>query len=148
MSRDISRRVTLAWVAAASALPYAASAQDAAAPAPWNDTTIAPLTATGYGQDPDLQHPSVPWPLTSNPHQRETLRISTPWRSLRMSPDSRRTLKCCERVDLGILRSRTLRKSEQICGFRAPAIWAKIETRTGSERAWRTDSSRMSLIEG
>ena len=74
MSRDISRRVTLAWVAAASALPYAASAQDAAAP--WSDAAIAPLTAPGYGQDPDLQHPSVPWPLTLNSHQRETLRIA------------------------------------------------------------------------
>jgi hypothetical protein len=76
MSRDISRRVTLAWVAAASALPYAASAQEAAAPAPWNDAAITPLTGPGYGQDPDLQHPSVPWPLTLNPHQRETLRIA------------------------------------------------------------------------
>jgi hypothetical protein len=76
MSRDISRRVTLAWVAAASALPYAASAQDAATPAPWSDATITPLTAVGYGQDPDLQHPSMPWPLTLDPHQRETLRIA------------------------------------------------------------------------
>ena len=76
MSRDISRRVTLAWVAAASALPYAAHAQDATAPASWNDAAIAPLTGPGYGQDPDLQHPSVPWPLTLTPHQRETLRIA------------------------------------------------------------------------
>lgn len=76
MSPTISRRVTLAWVAAATALPYSASAQEAAAQAPWSDAVIAPLTATGYGQDPDLQHPSVPWPLTLNPHQRETLRIA------------------------------------------------------------------------
>jgi hypothetical protein len=76
MSRDISRRVTLAWVAAASALPYAANAQEAPGPAPWNDAAIAPLTGSGYGSDPDLQHPSVPWPLTLNPHQRETLRIA------------------------------------------------------------------------
>jgi len=76
MSRDtISRRVTLAWVAAAATLPYAANAQTAA-PAPWSDATIAPLTATGYGQDPNLQHPSMPWPLTLNSHQREALRIA------------------------------------------------------------------------
>src|SRR6478752_5677263 len=72
---SISRRVTLAWVAAAATLPYAANAQTAA-PAPWSDATIAPLTATGYGQDPNLQHPSVPWPLTLNAHQREALRIA------------------------------------------------------------------------
>ena len=75
MSHEISRRVTLAWVAAAATLPYAAEAQTTA-PAPWSDATIAPLTATGYGQDPNLQHPSVPWPLTLNSHQREALRIA------------------------------------------------------------------------
>ena len=72
---SISRRVTLAWVAAAATLPYAVNAQTTA-PAPWSDATIAPLTATGYGQDPNLQHPSVPWPLTLNSHQREALRIA------------------------------------------------------------------------
>ena len=76
MSREtISRRVTLAWVAAAATLPYAVNAQTTA-PTPWSDATIAPLTATGYGQDPNLQHPSVPWPLTLNSHQREALRIA------------------------------------------------------------------------
>ncbi len=76
MTRDISRRVTLAWVAAAAALPYTAGAQEAATPAPWSDDAIAPLTATGYGQDPDLQHPSVPWPLTLTSHQRDAVRIA------------------------------------------------------------------------
>ena len=36
-------------------------------------TRSRPLTAAGYGQDPDLQHPAVPWPLTLNPHQRDSL---------------------------------------------------------------------------
>ena len=27
------------------------------------------LTATGYGTDPDLHHPTVPWPSTLTPHQ-------------------------------------------------------------------------------
>lgn len=73
---SISRRVTLAWVAAAATLPYAATAQGAAGPAPWNDAAIAPLSAAGYGQDPNLQNPSVPWPLTLNSHQREALRMA------------------------------------------------------------------------
>jgi hypothetical protein len=72
---SISRRVTLAWVAAAATLPYAADAQTTT-PAPWSDATIAPLTATGYGQDPNLQHPSIRWPLTLTSHQREALRIA------------------------------------------------------------------------
>lgn len=76
MSNGISRRVTLAWVAAAAALPHAAQAQGTGSPAPWSDAFIAPLTAPGYGQDPDLQHPSVPWPLTLNAHQRGALRIA------------------------------------------------------------------------
>lgn len=85
MSRAISRRVTLAWVAAAAGFPGAAGAQGAT-PAPWSDGAIAPLTATGYGQDPDLQHPSVPWPLTLNPRQREMLRIAA---DLMLPTDSR-----------------------------------------------------------
>lgn len=36
--------------------------------------------------------------------QRDVLNISTPLHSLRMRPASRRILKCCERVDLGITR--------------------------------------------
>jgi hypothetical protein len=75
MTHEISRRVTLAWVAAATTFPRSAHAQTAPTPAPWSEAAIAPLTATGYGQDPDLQHPSVPWPLTLNSHQRDTLRI-------------------------------------------------------------------------
>jgi hypothetical protein len=76
MNATISRRVTLAWVAAAAVLPYTATAEEAAAQAPWSDRAIAPLTAAGYGQDPDLQHPSVPWPLTLTSHQRDSVRIA------------------------------------------------------------------------
>jgi hypothetical protein len=75
MSTEISRRVTLAWVAAAASLPYAAKAQGVPATR-WNDAVLAPLNAPGYGADPDLTHPSVPWPLSLNRHQREILRTT------------------------------------------------------------------------
>jgi hypothetical protein len=74
MSTEISRRVTLAWVAAAASLPYAAQAQGAAPG--WSDAALAPLNAPGYGSDPDLTHPSVPWPLSLNRHQRDMLRTT------------------------------------------------------------------------
>jgi hypothetical protein len=75
MSTEISRRVTLAWVAAAASLPYAANAQGVPA-ASGNDGALAPLNAPGYGSDPDLTHPSAPWPLRLNRRQREMLRIT------------------------------------------------------------------------
>ena len=48
--------------------------------------------------------------------QRETLRISTPWRSEKISPASRSALKCWDSVDFGIGLSLTLRKFEQVRG--------------------------------
>ena len=84
MTGEISRRVTLAWVAAASAGAFAAAgceaaeaqADSAATPAsPW-PAEPAPLQAPGYGQDPDLNKPVIPWPLTLDPQQREKLRIA------------------------------------------------------------------------
>jgi hypothetical protein len=70
---EISRRVTLAWIAAASAMPgaQAQSPQVSVWPA-----APPPLTAPGYGQDPAITTPKVPWPLTLSTHQRETLRIA------------------------------------------------------------------------
>ena len=70
---EISRRVTMAWIAAASAMPsaQAQSPQVSAWPA-----APSPLSPPGYGQDPAITTPKVPWPLTLNPHQRETLRIA------------------------------------------------------------------------
>jgi hypothetical protein len=84
MTGEISRRVTLAWVAAASAGAFAAAgceaaeaqADSAAAQAsPW-PAESPPLQAPGYGQDPDLNKPVIPWPLTLDPQQREKLRIA------------------------------------------------------------------------
>jgi Gluconate 2-dehydrogenase subunit 3 len=84
---EISRRITLAWIAAASSLATAGcESTPPAAPAPipppappvslWQDLTLPPLQAPGYGHDPDLNKPVVPWPLTLNPQQRETLRLA------------------------------------------------------------------------
>ncbi|HVW74863.1 MAG TPA: gluconate 2-dehydrogenase subunit 3 family protein [Rhizomicrobium sp.] len=77
---EISRRDTLAWVAAAFASPWiVAPVEPAFAQEPlglWKDVPVQPATASGYGTDPNLQKPVVPWPLTLTPEQRESLRIS------------------------------------------------------------------------
>ncbi len=76
---EISRRVTLAWIAAASASAFAAGPSKAAqngSPSPWNDAAVPPITVPGYGHDPDLKAAAVPWPLTLNPHQRAILRLA------------------------------------------------------------------------
>jgi hypothetical protein len=44
--------------------------------------------------------------------------------------------------------SLTLRKLEQLREQSEPAIWMKMATRTGSERAWRMASTVTSSIEG
>ena len=77
---SISRRVTLGWIAAASSTTALLGCDSQAPKAPkvgrWEDVALQPLTAPGYGQDPNLVDPMVPWPLTLNPSQRETLRIA------------------------------------------------------------------------
>jgi hypothetical protein len=76
---EISRRVTLAWIAAASASVFASGTSQAAEnrqPASWSNAVIPPVTAPGYGHDPDLKAAAVPWPLTFNPHQRAILRLA------------------------------------------------------------------------
>lgn len=74
----ISRRTTLAWVAAATASPWAVSganaAPDAAQPSTWPQGELPPISAAGYGQDPNLVKPVVPWPLTLSPAQRADLK--------------------------------------------------------------------------
>jgi hypothetical protein len=75
---EISRRTTLAWVAAAAASPWAVcgaeAAPDAAQPATWPQADLPPITLGGYGQDPNLVKPVVPWPLTLSPQQRGNLK--------------------------------------------------------------------------
>jgi len=91
MSGEISRRVTLAWVAAASLAgcetreqarqidpPPVADAPPVADTAPdlWKEVALEPVTAPGYGHDPHLTSPSVPWPLTLDADQRASLRLA------------------------------------------------------------------------
>ena len=77
---EVSRRVTLAWVAAATAGPWAVAQSEPAeaqtAASLWKDVAVTPIAGPGYGQDPNLMKPSVPWPLTLMPDQRAVLRIA------------------------------------------------------------------------
>ena len=84
---DVSRRVTLAWFAAASSGALAMAGCEAApppvgAPVPppptdlWQTVSLTPVQTPGYGQDPNLNRPVVPWPLTLDAQQRETLAIA------------------------------------------------------------------------
>ena len=89
MTAEISRRITLAWIAAASSSALAtAGCESTPPPAPppvpppaalislWQDLTPSPIQAPGYGHDPNLNKPVVPWPLTLDPQQREKLRAT------------------------------------------------------------------------
>jgi len=78
---EISRRVTLAWVTAASASPWVVAqiepaAAQTAAPGLWKEVSVTTITGPGYGSDPNLVKPSVPWPLTLTADQRALLRIA------------------------------------------------------------------------
>lgn len=79
----LSRRTTLQWMMAAATLPLArwsspamAAGQGTAPPfaviVDWPDAPPPP-PAKGYGRDPDLMTPAVPWPLTLSKTQRATV---------------------------------------------------------------------------
>lgn len=79
-----SRRETLQWMMTAAALPFArwsppamAAGQGIAPPfdviADWPAALPPPPSAQGYGRDPDLMAPKVPWPLTLSKAQRATI---------------------------------------------------------------------------
>lgn len=59
----VDRRTTLRWLAAAmaAAAPLAACGESKSGLV-WN--VPQPLTGKGYGKDPNMQEPTVPWPLT------------------------------------------------------------------------------------
>ncbi|WP_294322199.1 gluconate 2-dehydrogenase subunit 3 family protein [uncultured Sphingomonas sp.] len=81
----ITRRTTLQWFATATTLSIApwtpafgAVATGAGTPPPFAvadwPATVAPLPPTrGYGRDPDLADPKVPWPLTFTKAQRAAI---------------------------------------------------------------------------
>lgn len=61
----VDRRTTLAWLAAALAIPETARGSGLEG-TQWPDLKLTPIDAPGYGVDPDLFNPKVPWPLTLN----------------------------------------------------------------------------------
>lgn len=80
----LSRRETLQWMITAAMLPLARWSPPAMADevgtappfdiiADWPKNVPAPLPAKGYGRDPDLTMPAVPWPLTLSKAQRATI---------------------------------------------------------------------------
>lgn len=69
----VDRRVTLAWLASAMATPALAGGQSGA----WPDLKPSPVTAAGYGTDPNLLEGEVPWPLTLDAGQKATLAVMT-----------------------------------------------------------------------
>jgi len=80
MTVEVSRRVTLSWIAAASSSLLAVSGCDSQVTSKqtglWKDLALEPIQAKGYGLDAKLAAPTVPWPLTLDPAQRESLRIA------------------------------------------------------------------------
>ena len=76
----ISRRETLAWMSAALASPWATGVTEPAFAQGdmglWKDVDVTAITGPGYGTDPSLVKPSVPWPLTLSDDQRASLRIA------------------------------------------------------------------------
>lgn len=79
----LSRRETLQWVMTAAALPLARWTPQAMAAGQanvppfevvdWPAALPPPPAAEGYGRDPDLMAPKVPWPLTLGKAQRATV---------------------------------------------------------------------------
>ena len=71
---NVDRRVTLKWLAGAMAMSgvpvsggYAAQTAS-----PWANITPPKVTAPGYGTDPTLLEPVIPWPKTLTASQLET----------------------------------------------------------------------------
>ncbi|ESQ91260.1 hypothetical protein ABAC460_06760 [Asticcacaulis sp. AC460] len=81
----LSRRTTLAWLAAAAtaipAVPAAARADKPVAVTAlnpqiaWPDLELPVNAALGYGTDPDLMNPTAPWPLLLSADGRKAINI-------------------------------------------------------------------------
>jgi hypothetical protein len=74
----VDRRTTIKWLAATMAAGYAGCSRDEKRvgpeipPARPAAGASAAAAAKGYGKDPDLMHPVVPWPRTLTESQLET----------------------------------------------------------------------------
>ncbi len=67
--RESFRRAAI--LAGASGLPFGCAPASESVPAAWQPLELKPVTATGYGTDPNLIHPApAPWPLTLTEKQR------------------------------------------------------------------------------
>ncbi len=76
--RRISRREALrrtAHLAVAAGLPLGFTAATGMPIAAWAEVPVGRVDAPGYGTDPDLIHPSVPWPNTLTDTQRHLLAL-------------------------------------------------------------------------
>lgn len=62
----VDRRTTLAWLAATLAIIPETARGSGLEGTQWPVVELTPVTAPGYGVDPDLLDPKVPWPLTLN----------------------------------------------------------------------------------
>jgi hypothetical protein len=69
----VSRRTTLRWFAGAMATGQLAACGVKADGVSWME--VAAVQAPGYGTDPDLMEPTVPWPLTLSRAQREAVAV-------------------------------------------------------------------------
>ncbi|QIK78267.1 gluconate 2-dehydrogenase subunit 3 family protein [Sphingomonas piscis] len=73
---EIDRRVTLQWLAgaiAAGSVPLnGAYAAPPTTGGDWPSVTVPPVTAPGYGTDPTMLEPVVPWPKTLTAAQLDT----------------------------------------------------------------------------
>jgi hypothetical protein len=78
---SLSRRQTIAWMAAATAAtgtPFvlAGPARSQTAMTPWPKLTLPKVETPGYGTDPDLSAKTVTWPLLLSEGERAKLRIA------------------------------------------------------------------------
>ena len=75
-SVSVDRRVTLKWLlgaVAASGVPLNGAYAAAPAAPTWPEPNPAAITAPGYGTDPKLLEPVVPWPRTLSPAELRTV---------------------------------------------------------------------------
>jgi len=76
-SARLTRRESLKWlgaIAAGVSVPLIHGCDRKPVPgtdAHWPDLQLQPITAAGYGTDPNVMAPSTPWPLTMTAEQRE-----------------------------------------------------------------------------